>query len=120
MSNHIMSKVGENHEAKIRGEMSPSRSKVVLCLSYRRLIHCILNDDTRKTESLGLNRTMFFHGDACEFFGREELIRMYSESSMQLHIHWHSNLLSTIWTYQILVNPYLPFIFWCGVRYRLL
>ena len=91
MSNHIMSKVGENHEAKIRGEMSPSRSKVVLCLSYRRLIHCILNDDTRKTESLGLNRTMFFHGDACEFFGRDELIRMYSESSMQLHMRSHSN-----------------------------
>ena len=38
-----------------------------------------------------LNRTMFFHGDTSEFFGSDELIRMYSESSMQLHMHSHSN-----------------------------
>jgi zinc transport system ATP-binding protein len=38
-----------------------------------------------------LNRRMFFHGDASEFFGSNELIRMYSESSMQLHMHSHSN-----------------------------
>jgi len=38
-----------------------------------------------------LNRTMFFHGDTSEFFGSNELIRMYSESSMQLHMHSHSN-----------------------------
>jgi hypothetical protein len=34
-----------------------------------------------------LNRTMFFHGDTSEFFGSNELIRMYSESRMQLHMH---------------------------------
>ena len=38
-----------------------------------------------------LNRTMFFHGDTSEFFGSNKLIRMYSESSMQLHMHSHSN-----------------------------
>jgi hypothetical protein len=34
---------------------------------------------------------MFFHGDTSEFFGSNELIRMYSESSMQLHMRSHSN-----------------------------
>jgi zinc transport system ATP-binding protein len=38
-----------------------------------------------------LNRSMFFHGDTSEFFGSNELIRMYSESSMQLHMRSHSN-----------------------------
>jgi zinc transport system ATP-binding protein len=38
-----------------------------------------------------LNRSMFFHGDTSEFFGSDELIRMYSESSMQLHMQSHSN-----------------------------
>jgi zinc transport system ATP-binding protein len=38
-----------------------------------------------------LNRSMFFHGDTSQFFGSNELIRMYSESSMQLHMHSHSN-----------------------------
>lgn len=38
-----------------------------------------------------LNRRMFFHGDTSEFFGSNELIRMYSESSMQLHMRSHSN-----------------------------
>jgi zinc transport system ATP-binding protein len=38
-----------------------------------------------------LNRSMFFHGDTNEFFGSNELIRMYSESSMQLHMRSHSN-----------------------------
>jgi zinc transport system ATP-binding protein len=38
-----------------------------------------------------LNRTMFFHGDTHEFFESDELIRLYSESSMQLHMHSHSN-----------------------------
>jgi len=33
---------------------------------------------------------MFFHGDTSEFFGSNELIRMYSESSMQLHMRSHS------------------------------
>jgi zinc transport system ATP-binding protein len=38
-----------------------------------------------------LNRSMFFHGHTSEFFGSNELIRMYSESSMQLHMRSHSN-----------------------------
>jgi zinc transport system ATP-binding protein len=36
-----------------------------------------------------LNRNMFFHGETSEFFANDELIRMYSESSMQLHMHSH-------------------------------
>jgi zinc transport system ATP-binding protein len=38
-----------------------------------------------------LNRSMFFHGDTSEFFGSNDLIRMYSESSMQLHMRSHLN-----------------------------
>ncbi len=38
-----------------------------------------------------LNRNMFFHGETSEFFANDELIRMYSESSMQLHMHSHLN-----------------------------
>ena len=34
---------------------------------------------------------MFFHGNTYEFFGNTKLIRMYSESSMQLDMHPHSN-----------------------------
>jgi len=36
-----------------------------------------------------LNRNMFFHGETSEFFANDELIRMYSESTMQLHMHSH-------------------------------
>lgn len=36
-----------------------------------------------------LNRNMFFHGETSEFFANDELIRMYSESSMQLHMNSH-------------------------------
>jgi zinc transport system ATP-binding protein len=38
-----------------------------------------------------LNRNMFFHGETSKFFANDELIRMYSESSMQLHMHSHLN-----------------------------
>ena len=38
-----------------------------------------------------INRTMFFHGDAHKFFASSELLKMYSESIMQAHIHLHSN-----------------------------
>lgn len=36
-----------------------------------------------------VNRKMSFHGDAREFFGNEQLIKSYSESSMQAHMHLH-------------------------------
>ncbi len=36
-----------------------------------------------------VNRKMSFHGDAREFFGNERLLRSYSESSMQAHMHLH-------------------------------
>jgi zinc transport system ATP-binding protein len=38
-----------------------------------------------------INRTMFFHGNAHEFFASSELLKMYSESIMQAHIQMHSN-----------------------------
>ncbi len=38
-----------------------------------------------------INRTMFFHGNAHEFFESSELLSMYSESIMQAHMHMHSN-----------------------------
>lgn len=37
-----------------------------------------------------INRKMTFHGDAREFFGNEQLLRSYSESSMQAHMHSHN------------------------------
>jgi zinc transport system ATP-binding protein len=37
-----------------------------------------------------VNRKMTFHGDAREFFGNEQLLRSYSESSMQAHMHSHN------------------------------
>jgi len=36
-----------------------------------------------------INRSMFFHGDAHHFFDDEELMKKYSESSMQSHMHLH-------------------------------
>ena len=38
-----------------------------------------------------INRTMFFHGDTHEFFASSELLKMYSESIMQAHMHTHTN-----------------------------
>ena len=37
-----------------------------------------------------LNKTLFFHGVSQEFFSNEELIKQYSESSMQQHMHHHA------------------------------
>ena len=37
-----------------------------------------------------INRQMSFHGDAGEFFGSEQLLKSYSESSMQAHMHLHN------------------------------
>ena len=36
-----------------------------------------------------LNRTLFFHGKSHEFFDNEELVKQYSEASMQQHMHHH-------------------------------
>ncbi len=36
-----------------------------------------------------LNRTLFFHGESDEFFGNDELVKQYSEASMQEHMHHH-------------------------------
>ena len=38
-----------------------------------------------------INRTTFFHGNTNEFFSSSELLKMYSESIMQAHIHMHLN-----------------------------
>ena len=38
-----------------------------------------------------LNRTLSFHGTSEEFFHDENLLKMYSESSMQLHMHNHED-----------------------------
>ncbi len=36
-----------------------------------------------------VNRSMFFHGETHEFFENPELLKAYSESSMQAHMHMH-------------------------------
>ena len=38
-----------------------------------------------------LNRTLFFHGMSEEFFHNDELLKMYSESAMQMHMHKHED-----------------------------
>lgn len=38
-----------------------------------------------------LNQTLFFHGISEEFFHNENLLKMYSESSMQMHMHKHED-----------------------------
>ena len=36
-----------------------------------------------------LNRTLFFHGVSEDFFSDEEMLKKYSETSMQMHMHYH-------------------------------
>ncbi len=36
-----------------------------------------------------LNRILFFHGKSNDFFDNEELVKQYSEASMQQHMHHH-------------------------------
>lgn len=36
-----------------------------------------------------LNRTLFFHGVSDEFFDNDQLVKQYSEASMQEHMHHH-------------------------------
>jgi zinc transport system ATP-binding protein len=38
-----------------------------------------------------INRSMFFHGRAHEFFENPDLLKAYSESSMQAHMHLHDH-----------------------------
>jgi zinc transport system ATP-binding protein len=38
-----------------------------------------------------INRTMFFHGRAHEFFSDPDKVKAYSESSMQAHMHLHGH-----------------------------
>jgi zinc transport system ATP-binding protein len=38
-----------------------------------------------------INRSMFFHGKAHEFFENPDLLKEYSESSMQAHMHLHDH-----------------------------
>ncbi|MCI0562855.1 MAG: metal ABC transporter ATP-binding protein [Nitrososphaera sp.] len=38
-----------------------------------------------------INRSMFFHGKANEFFENPDLLKAYSESSMQAHMHLHDH-----------------------------
>ena len=38
-----------------------------------------------------INRSMFFHGDSGEFFGNEDLLKKYSEASMQAHMYLHQH-----------------------------
>ena len=36
-----------------------------------------------------LHRTLFFHGESNEFFDNDDLVKQYSEASMQEHMHHH-------------------------------
>jgi zinc transport system ATP-binding protein len=38
-----------------------------------------------------INRSMFFHGKTYEFFENPDLLKAYSESSMQAHMHLHDH-----------------------------
>lgn len=45
--------------------------------------------DRLATRLACLNRTLFFHGDPCRFFADKDLVRQYSEASMQEHMRGH-------------------------------
>jgi zinc transport system ATP-binding protein len=36
-----------------------------------------------------MNRKLFFHGDKDQFFADEDLLKTYTESTMQMHMHDH-------------------------------
>ena len=36
-----------------------------------------------------MNKKLFFHGEKEEFFSDKELLKTYTESSMQMHMHDH-------------------------------
>jgi zinc transport system ATP-binding protein len=36
-----------------------------------------------------MNRDLFFHGEKNEFFSNKDLLKTYSESAMQMHMHHH-------------------------------
>ena len=36
-----------------------------------------------------MNRRLFFHGDKKQFFASEEIMKNYTESTMQMHMHSH-------------------------------
>ena len=38
-----------------------------------------------------INRSMFFHGETHEFFENPDLLKAYSEASMQAHMHLHDH-----------------------------
>ncbi|MDP8887186.1 MAG: metal ABC transporter ATP-binding protein [Thermoproteota archaeon] len=38
-----------------------------------------------------INRSMFFHGKTYEFFENQDLLKAYSEASMQAHMHLHNH-----------------------------
>jgi zinc transport system ATP-binding protein len=38
-----------------------------------------------------INRSMFFHGKTYEFFENPDLLKAYSEASMQAHMHLHNH-----------------------------
>ena len=38
-----------------------------------------------------MNRKLFFHGEKEEFFADEKLLKTYTESAMQMHMHGHSH-----------------------------
>jgi zinc transport system ATP-binding protein len=42
-----------------------------------------------------INRSVFFHGDTHEFLSSSELLKTYSESIMQAHMHLHSDQKNT-------------------------
>jgi zinc transport system ATP-binding protein len=36
-----------------------------------------------------MNQRLFFHGDTKQFFADEDLLKTYTESTMQIHMHHH-------------------------------
>jgi zinc transport system ATP-binding protein len=36
-----------------------------------------------------MNRQLFFHGQKEEFFSNKDLLKTYTESAMQMHMHHH-------------------------------
>ena len=83
---------------KIRQKFDISSDAIVAILFATGLgagvILLSMADDLDAVERLAnkvacLNKTLFFHGISEDFFSDDEVLKKYSETSMQMHMHHH-------------------------------
>ena len=69
---------------QILGELNTKEKISIICASHD------LDAVERVANKVAcLNKTLFFHGVSKEFFSDDEMLKKYSETSMQMHMHHH-------------------------------